>query len=129
MADRFAVGRFSAAIQIPSLVGGLPDATRESPPQISYETPATGTVQGPDDAHFGGSSEGPLTPDRETFAPIGRPIQNLQRQRLGQVEGLLVTPDGRISAVLMATGGLLGLARDRYTIPWARVLWQHHGEY
>jgi hypothetical protein len=114
LADHLVIGRFCTAVLILSLVGGLH---------------ATGTGQGPGDAHFGGSSEGPIAPDRETFAPIGRPIQNLQGQRLGQVEGLLVTPDGRISAVVMATGGLLGLARDRYAIPWARVHWQYDGEY
>jgi hypothetical protein len=65
----------------------------------------------------------------EAFAPVGRPVQNLQGQHLGEVEGVLVTPDGQVSAVVMATGSLLSLTRDHYAIPWTRVHWQYDGEY
>lgn len=65
----------------------------------------------------------------QSVSIVGRPVQNLQGQLLGQVDGVLVSVDGRVQAVVLATGGLLGWGQDRYEVPWARVHWQHDGDY
>ncbi len=65
----------------------------------------------------------------ERLAIVGRPVQNLQGQLLGEVDGVLVSADGRVQSVVLAMGGLMGWGQDRYEVPWARVHWQRDGDY
>ena len=65
----------------------------------------------------------------EAVSLLGRPVRNLQGERLGEVDTVLVTTHGQVSAIVVGTGGLLGLGQDHYEIPWSQVQWQENGPY
>ena len=60
---------------------------------------------------------------------VGRKVQNLQGELLGEVNNLLVTSDGRIDAVVLGRGGLMGIGQDHYKVPWSRVQWEAGSRY
>ena len=129
MVDKLAACILNSAVLLSSLVTGSSVAVGGSPTGNSLETHLADGRSQPGSMAPAGLNEGETFPNQGVFAPIGRPIQNLQGQRLGLVEGVLLTPDGQVSAVVMATGGLLRVTRDHYAIPWTRVHWQYDGEY
>lgn len=129
MVNQLAGPVLNCAVLLSSLLTGFSIAGGGSPTGKPFETHLADNGPTPAGTAPARLSDGEPFANRETFAPIGRPIQNLQGQRLGLVEGLLVTPDGQVSAVVMATGGLLSVVRDHYAIPWTRVHWQYDGEY
>lgn len=129
MVEKLAARIFNSAVLLSSLVAGLSVAGGGSPTGNPFETDLADSGSKPGSMAPAASDEGDPLTNRGVFAPIGRPIQNLQGQRLGLVEGVLLTPDGQVSAVVMATGGLLSVTSDHYAIPWTRVHWQYDGEY
>lgn len=129
MVDKLAACILNSAVLLSSLVTGPSVAGGGSPTGNPLETHLADSRSKPGSMAPAGLNEGEPLPNQGVFAPIGRPIQNLQGQRLGLVEGVLLTPDGQVSAVVMATGGLLSVTRDHYAIPWTRVHWQYDGEY
>jgi sporulation protein YlmC with PRC-barrel domain len=48
---------------------------------------------------------------------IGAPVYNDQNQRIGKIEDMIVSPDGKISAAVIDVGGFLGIGKHRVAIP------------
>jgi sporulation protein YlmC with PRC-barrel domain len=48
---------------------------------------------------------------------IGAAVYNDQNQRIGKIEDMIVSPDGKISAAVIDVGGFLGIGRHRVAIP------------
>jgi sporulation protein YlmC with PRC-barrel domain len=48
---------------------------------------------------------------------IGATVYNDQDQRIGKIEDMIVSPDGKISAAVIDVGGFLGIGRHRVAIP------------
>ncbi|WP_207477061.1 PRC-barrel domain-containing protein [Arenibaculum pallidiluteum] len=71
-------------------------------------------------------------PVRDPFGPgnmsaeeadrlIGTRAVDPQGREVGDVETLLVDPDGRVQAVVLEWGGLLGLGERRAVVPWNEI--------
>ncbi len=63
----------------------------------------------------------PLRPGAEALvatALLHKTVHNAQDEELGTIRNLLLDRDGRISFVILAQGGVLGLGEDLYAIPW-----------
>jgi len=74
----------------------------------------------------GGNSD---TPASEAKSLIGHPVVSDRGEHLGEVDTLLVTPDGQVASVVLGTGGLMGFGKDRYEIPWTQIQWRQGGQY
>jgi len=48
---------------------------------------------------------------------IGATVYNDANERIGKIEDMIVTPDGKISAAVIDVGGFLGLGKHRVAIP------------
>jgi hypothetical protein len=48
---------------------------------------------------------------------LGKPIYNDKNQKIGRVYDLIVAPDGSLSAVIVSTGGFLGVATHDVAVP------------
>ena len=48
---------------------------------------------------------------------IGATVYNDQNQRIGKIEDMIVSPDGKISAAVIDVGGFLGIGKHRVAIP------------
>jgi sporulation protein YlmC with PRC-barrel domain len=48
---------------------------------------------------------------------IGAAVYNDQNQRIGKIEDMIVSPDGKISAAVIDVGGFLGIGKHRVAIP------------
>lgn len=49
---------------------------------------------------------------------IGASVQNLQNEKIGTVDDLLVGADGKISAAIVSVGGFLGMGTRHVTLDW-----------
>lgn len=58
---------------------------------------------------------------------IGADVVNTTNDKLGDVDEVLVTTDGRVNAVVVATGGVLGLGERKVVLPWERLRFSSHG--
>jgi sporulation protein YlmC with PRC-barrel domain len=53
---------------------------------------------------------------------MGEPLKNPQGQTLGTIYDVVLTPDlDQISYLALSRGGLFGIGRNLYAIPWSRV--------
>jgi hypothetical protein len=48
---------------------------------------------------------------------IGIEVQNDKKEKIGKVDDLIVSPDGKISAAVIDVGGFLGVDRHRVAVP------------
>jgi sporulation protein YlmC with PRC-barrel domain len=48
---------------------------------------------------------------------IGRQVTNHEGEELGQIEDLIVDPDGRVNYLVLSRGGMLGFGADRVAVP------------
>ncbi len=48
---------------------------------------------------------------------IGAAVYNDQNQRIGKIEDMIVSPDGKVSAAVLDVGGFLGIGSHRVAIP------------
>ncbi len=59
-----------------------------------------------------------LTQVQKASKLIGTPVQNLHDEKLGKVENLLVDlPSGRVIAIIVASGGFLGMGNELSAVP------------
>lgn len=58
---------------------------------------------------------------------IGADVVNAMNDKLGDVDEVLVTTDGRVSAVVVAMGGVLGLGERKVVLPWERLRFSSQG--
>ena len=48
---------------------------------------------------------------------IGASVYNDQDQRIGKIEDMIVSPDGKISVAVIDVGGFLGIGKHRVAVP------------
>ncbi|MBX9961427.1 MAG: PRC-barrel domain-containing protein [Burkholderiales bacterium] len=48
---------------------------------------------------------------------LGASVFNDQNQRIGKIEDMIVSPDGKVSAAVIEVGGFLGIGSHRVAIP------------
>ncbi len=61
---------------------------------------------------------------QKASALVGLPVQNLQDEKLGKVDNVLVDlPSGRIVAVIVSSGGFLGLGDELSAVPPTALQW------
>lgn len=89
-------------------------AQSDTATQPGATTGGTGMAQGGDAAQGAGG------PALETGL-VGMEVRNGQNEVIGEVANVLVTQDGRIEAILLGAGGVLGIGEDQYVVPWDRV--------
>lgn len=58
---------------------------------------------------------------------IGADVVNATNDKLGDVDEVLVTTDGRVNAVVVAMGGVLGLGERKVVVPWERLRFSSQG--
>ncbi|MCW0234725.1 MAG: PRC-barrel domain-containing protein, partial [Ferrovibrio sp.] len=58
---------------------------------------------------------------------IGADVTSATDEKLGDVAEVLVTTDGRVSAIIVATGGVLGVGRRKVVLPWERLRFSSRG--
>src|SRR5438874_12434233 len=49
---------------------------------------------------------------------IGHAVRNLQDETVGDVNAVMITPDGAVSAVIVGVGGFLGIGERDVAIRW-----------
>jgi sporulation protein YlmC with PRC-barrel domain len=52
---------------------------------------------------------------------IGADVENPQGENLGDIKDVVIDQDGRVTYVVLAFGGFLGLGEKYYAIPWAAL--------
>ena len=58
---------------------------------------------------------------------IGADLLNSNNDKLGDVDEVLVTTDGRINAIVVAMGGVMGLGERKVVVPWERLRFSSQG--
>jgi sporulation protein YlmC with PRC-barrel domain len=48
---------------------------------------------------------------------VGASVYNDQNQRIGKIDDMIVSPDGKVSVAVIDVGGFLGLGKHRVAIP------------
>lgn len=51
----------------------------------------------------------------------GMPINGTQGREIGEISEVIISPDGKVSHVVMSKGGVLGVGGDKYLVPWNRI--------
>jgi sporulation protein YlmC with PRC-barrel domain len=90
--------------------GSVTDKIRE-PPEIT-------TTRDPGAARQGYANAAMA---RQLEHLIGQRVTNPQGQELGEVEDLLVRPDGKVAGVVVEWGLLAGLGANQVAVPWTQV--------
>jgi sporulation protein YlmC with PRC-barrel domain len=52
---------------------------------------------------------------------IGMDVENQQGERLGQIDDVVISRDGKISYAVVSHGGFLGIGGEHVAIPWDRM--------
>lgn len=58
---------------------------------------------------------------------IGADVVSSGNDKIGNVDEVLVTTDGRVNAVVVAMGGVLGLGERKVVLPWERLRFSSQG--
>jgi sporulation protein YlmC with PRC-barrel domain len=65
---------------------------------------------------------------REAIDIVGRDVLDQENERIGRVTNVLIGPAGRVDAVVLSTGGILGLGSREYEVPWDRIAMSPDGQ-
>jgi sporulation protein YlmC with PRC-barrel domain len=52
---------------------------------------------------------------------IGEAVQNDQKQHVGKVDDLIMTPDDKITMAIVSVGGFLGMGDKLVAVPWQQL--------
>lgn len=52
---------------------------------------------------------------------IGREVYGMRGEEVGEIENLLIGPDGRVRAAIIEFGGFLGIGENEVAVPWDRM--------
>lgn len=52
---------------------------------------------------------------------IGKDVKNDQGDSLGEINNLVIDTSGKITHVVLGTGGIAGLGEKTYAVPWDRI--------
>ena len=66
----------------------------------------------------GSSENGPLEYLPRASELIGMPVADHQGQRLGEVNDLILSSDGRVAYIVISGGGVIGFGEKMSAIPW-----------
>ncbi|MFZ5778766.1 MAG: PRC-barrel domain-containing protein [Pseudomonadota bacterium] len=59
---------------------------------------------------------------------IGRDIQNMQNETIGEIESIYIGKDGKVDSVMVSVGGFLGIGDREVRIPWSDLNIANNGE-
>lgn len=89
------------------------------------QAPATSPSSGPAKMAAPPSQQpGQVTTDKL----IGRSIQNAQNETIGEIEAVVLDPDGKVGAVVVGVGGFLGIGQRDVAIQWTALEVGSNGE-
>ncbi|HYH38726.1 MAG TPA: PRC-barrel domain-containing protein [Azospirillum sp.] len=86
------------------------EKVHESPDLTTKRDPATATRP------YAGDAMG-----RELDRLIGQRVKDPQGKDIGDVENVLVAPDGKVAGLVVEWGGLAGLGANQVAVPWRDV--------
>ena len=66
--------------------------------------------------------EGPAATPAEVERLIGTDAVAADGRKVGKIENLLVSPNGRVDYVVLEWGGVLGLGQRQVAVPWKDVV-------
>lgn len=115
-------------LSIPLLALGLSGWVQGAPDKA----PVSSSPSSQSDVPPGSGSSitaGAEVPAQQAVGLIGYDVRNLKDERLGEIDNLIVMPNGQVTAIVLGTGGVLGVGKHRYEIPWSQVRWQAGREY
>lgn len=109
-----ATSAMALALAIPGLVmaqdkAPVNDATRPAASKTMTPIPGTGT------AEVKGNKL------------IGADVKNNANEKIGDVNEVLVTTDGKVNAVIVSVGGFLGLGDRKVVMPWEQLRFSSEG--
>jgi sporulation protein YlmC with PRC-barrel domain len=84
------------------------DRAQQQPGQAGY---------GQKQAGLAGHKQGAFKVDDLT----GQEIRNAQGEDIGTIEDVLIDRDGRVAAVLVSTGGVMGIGGETKAVEWDRI--------
>jgi len=58
---------------------------------------------------------------------IGADVKNTANEKIGDVDEVLVTTDGKVNAVIVSVGGFLGLGDRKVVMPWEQLRFSSEG--
>jgi sporulation protein YlmC with PRC-barrel domain len=89
--------------------GALGAYAQTTPPQPSPSTaPPAGTT--------GVTNVAPAAADAKRL--IGRNIQNMQNETIGEIESVFIGADGKVDSVMVGVGGFLGMGEREVRLAW-----------
>lgn len=110
-------GRFVPAMAVVLLLTTGPLLAAEEGDETA--APAAEESQSSDSgstAESGGTAAG-----QEAVDIVGRDVLDQENEKIGKVTNVLIGPSGRVDAVVLSTGGMLGLGTTEYEVPWDRI--------
>jgi sporulation protein YlmC with PRC-barrel domain len=84
------------------------------------------------------TSQSPMTQDRTSSPPaaavapvkpepakvnalVGRDVKNVTNETIGEVDNIVVEPDGKVKQVIVSVGGFLGLGSKHVSLAWNQI--------
>ena len=61
----------------------------------------------------------PVATDVEKF--IGKDVYGANGQKVGELDNVLISPDGRVRAGIVEFGGFLGIGTNKVAVPWNQL--------
>lgn len=98
----------AAIVAVPLIANGQTDKT---PP--SQKAPAAGQTKTADMPH--------VLKVQNAERLIGMDVENLQGEKLGQIEDMVFYPNGKVAYVVMSTGGVLGVGDKLHAVPYGLI--------
>lgn len=60
---------------------------------------------------------------RRTSKIVGEDLTNMQGESLGEINDIVIGPDGQVSYVAVSSGDVLGVGGDLHPVPWRALRW------
>ena len=121
---RHSVLALSLAVVVSSMSSAA--AQQPDPAQQQQPTPPAPQPAAPP-SYSSGSTSPSASPSGHTVqldssAVIGSTVRNAEGQDIGTVSRLMIDPrEGRVTSVVVGTGGTLGMGKKEMSIPWSAV--------
>lgn len=106
------------AVGVPALMTAPDAAAQNSVTDKIHEAPTLTTKRDPGEARKN-YAENAMA--RQVEHLIGQKVKDPQGNDVGDVENLLVRPDGKVAAMVVEWGTLAGLGANQVAVPWREV--------
>lgn len=118
------LGRFVPAMAVALLLTTGPLLAAEEGDETGASTAEESqATEGESTAESAGTAAG-----QDAIDIVGRDVLDQENERIGKVTNVLIGPEGRVDAVVLSTGGVLGLGSSEYEVPWDRVAMSPDGQ-